>query len=177
MPLKRKLPGNSPAVTAAPRAAPKPTAKAPAPAKKKVARKIGSAPRPAAAPVAQNAQLGPAMDPATLPGANDSAPSIADQLWDIRFRVSGSGNPTAQKWLFQAQRKEHKTGSDWIWRQCGQAIVIERFDLYVRYTGRLSGNTVSGEAKNITGANWTWDGELSASQKSSPSLTFSCDSM
>jgi hypothetical protein len=145
MPIKKKLPTPSPVAQKSPQ--PK-AAQRVAPAAKKPAPVAASnAPR-------KPTEMGPPMDPATLPGANESAPSLAGQRYSIKYSTTSG----VSVWVFEAGSTNSE--SYWCWRQCGAAVVFEYKT--ARYIGRFEGDTLKGTASNTSGVTWEWSGTLAA---------------
>jgi hypothetical protein len=163
MPIKKKLVTSTPPSTRsvpAPRRAehrspvrPKTTTVASVPPPGPSSRPVFT---PALAKLAQERaeKLGPPLDPKELPGAQQSAPSIVGQVWDVLATYQDP--PAKIVWTFFEDGTLSHSGTVGIWRQHGCAIVTEINGRYSQFYGVIKENTASGDAHNIVSQKWTW---------------------
>lgn len=110
---------------------------------------------PAPSEPAATATSAPPPSPTSLPDLTGThwfiyytEPGGAYYEYELRFQPNGR--------LENSHPNESTPDND-TWAQSGDLVILLFNDSYATYTGRLDGDTMTGTAVNITGADWAWD--------------------
>lgn len=101
----------------------------------------------AAGPLVAAPRLKPRTPPAVPPLAGTAWAGKTAEGWDMTIEFQAEG-----KMAVSYNGASYNRAS---WKQDGEKVYFEMNDKYCEFDGKLAGDTIEGESRNVTGKTWS----------------------